>query len=112
MSQRCPGEIDVGRGKHWDRGKISRDVAILSRNPDEKNLFPDLTFFDNVAMTMDYGIRQSGGTAGARKKPAGRVKTDLGHDLWDKSSQSMSKRERYEVLCTADSFCSGQKSDH
>ncbi len=90
------GEIDV-EGKHWDRKDV-QDVAILSRNPDEKNLFPDLTFFDNVAMTMDYRYPAVWRDGRARRNLREELKRILGHDLWDKSIQSMSKRERYEVL--------------
>lgn len=89
------GDIYIGGQKKKPQ---HGEIAVLPKQPESTDLFEDLSFFDNIAMTMDHRYPAIWRSRKAQRNLRETMAEVLGCDLWDKSIYSMSTREKHLVL--------------
>lgn len=84
-------------GKPYQPG-FSREIAILREQPDKTMFFPQMSYLDNLCMTMDHRLpeiwRDSRMRAGVRREWAQHV----GDDVFDLPPHMLTARQRYELV--------------
>lgn len=90
------GEIRIN-GKTIAPGK-SRELAIVSEQPDTTMIFPELSYLDNLCLTVDHRLTGIWSNrrlrAGLRKEWAQRV----GDEVFDMPAGQLTRRQRRELV--------------
>ena len=77
---------------------VDRDIAILRERPDVSMLFPQLSYLDNLCMTVDHRLPSiwldTRMRAGIRKEWAQRV----GDEVFDLTPGQLTRRQRYDLV--------------
>lgn len=97
------GERAIERGEIRLAGRpfapgVARDIAILRERPDESMIFPQLSYLDNLCMTVDHRLPEiwldARMRAGIRKEWAQRV----GDEVFDLTPAQLTRRQRYDLV--------------
>lgn len=76
----------------------SRQIAVIQELPAESMLFPEMTYLDNLCMTIDHRLpelwRSRRVQAGLKKEYGGR----FGEHLFDLRPEYLSKKEKYDLV--------------
>lgn len=79
--------------------KNAREIAILREQPESSMIFPELSYLDNLCMTVDHRLPGVWGDRrlrkGLRKEWAKRV----GEEVFDIPAGMLSKRQRMNLIC-------------
>lgn len=99
--QMVTGALGVEAGEILVDGKPyapSRDVAVIDERPDISMIFGELSYLDNLCMTMDHRLpeiwKSARAQAGIRQEWARRV----GEDVFDKNPAQLTRRQKYDLV--------------
>lgn len=97
------GEKCKGEGAFFLEGEETgicenRGIAFVKEQPTQTMLFYDLSYLDNLCMTMDHRVKSvwmSRKIRGSIRKEYGQM---LGEDVFEKRIAELTEREKYELV--------------
>lgn len=76
----------------------NRQIAIITERPDISMIFPQLSYLDNLAMTLDHRVpelwRSGRVQEGLKQEYMGR----LGSEVFDLPPEKLTKRQKYDLV--------------
>lgn len=93
------GEMSPGKARFFLDGKEidfcrNRDIAIIQELPTHSMLFPELSIFDNLCLTMDHRIRDIWRNRDIRRSIEDELSQKFGQDFFLKKIEDLGERQK------------------
>ena len=76
----------------------TRDIAFLKANADTSMIFPEMSYMDNLLFTCDHRASSVWRSRGVKKSILQEFSGQLGDEVFSKPVDTLSKRERLQLL--------------